>query len=242
MLVKNAQKIIFVEFVARRTTVFVRKGINNYPNTAVNLNHEKSNKTVLRIENIKNSNYCTDGTVLFDTGSQRSFVTESVRKKLKQWFFKSFERTITRLKKTILYKIKIKGNKGLYIFIEAVLCPKICSPITNQKYNFAKNNYDHLRNIKLLKHSEGDSTSIDLLIGNDFFYSFINGNISKGQKSEPTAIENYLGGFILSGAFIDKNTNKESSINLSSTHVLRIKLKIILSMIIKKENVFIKIS
>ena len=99
-----------------------------------------------------------------------------------------------------------------------------------------------MRNIKLLKHSEGDSTSIDLLIGNDFFYSFINGNISKGQKSEPTAIENYLGGFILSGAFIDKNTNKESSINLNSTHVLRIKLKIILSMIIKKENVFIKIS
>ena len=139
-------------------------------------------------------------------------------------------------------KGKIKGNNGLYIFIEAVSCPKICSPVTNQKYNFAKNNYDHLRNIKLLKHSEGDSTSIDLLIGNDFFYSFINGNISKGQKSEPTAIENYLGGFILSGAFIDKNTNKESSINLSFTHVLRIKLKIILSMIIKKENVFIKIS
>ena len=38
---------------------------------------------VLRIENIENSNYCTDGTVLFDTGSQRSFVTESVREKLK---------------------------------------------------------------------------------------------------------------------------------------------------------------
>ena len=76
-----------------------------------------------------------------------------------------------------------------------------------------------MRDIKLLKHSEGDSTSIDLLIGNDFFYSFINGNISKGQKSEPTAIENYLGGLILSGAFIDKNTNKESSINLNSTHV-----------------------
>ena len=39
--------------------------------------------TVLRIGNIENSNYCTDGAVLLDTGSQRSFVTESVRKKLK---------------------------------------------------------------------------------------------------------------------------------------------------------------
>ena len=79
-----------------------------------------------------------------------------------------------------------------------------------------------MRNIKFLKHSEEDSTSIDLLIGNDFYYSFINGNIVKGQKDEPIAIETYLGGFILSGVFIDKNINKESLINFNSTHVLRI--------------------
>ena len=89
-------------------------------------------------------------------------------------------------------------------------------------YNFAKNNYDHLRNIKLLKNSDRDSTSIDLLIGNDFHYSFIKGNIVKGQKDKPIAIETYLGGFILSGVFIDKYVNKESSINFNSTHVLRI--------------------
>ena len=59
------------------------------PTTAVNLNHEKGSKNVLlqsvvlRIENIENSNYCTDNTVLCDTGSQRSFVIESVRKRLK---------------------------------------------------------------------------------------------------------------------------------------------------------------
>ena len=74
----------------------------------------------------------------------------------------------------------------------------------------------------MLKHTEGDSTSIDLLIGSDFYYSLINGNIAKGQKDEPIAIETYLSGFILSGVFIDKNINKESSINFNSTHVLRI--------------------
>ena len=64
------------------------------PNTAVNLSHEKGRKhvllqsAVLQIENIENSNYCTDGTVLFDTGSMRSFVTESVRKKFKTTNFK----------------------------------------------------------------------------------------------------------------------------------------------------------
>ena len=81
-----------------------------------------------------------------------------------------------------------------------------------------------MRNIKLLKHSEADSTSTYLLIGNDFYYSFINGNIVKGQKDEPIAIETYLGGFILSDFFIEKNINKEDSISFNSTHVLRIKL------------------
>ena len=59
------------------------------PNKAANLNHEKISKNVLlqsavlQIENIENSNYCTDGAILFDTDSQTSFVTESVAKKLK---------------------------------------------------------------------------------------------------------------------------------------------------------------
>ena len=114
-----------------------------------------------------------------DTGSQRSFVTESVWKKLKlptlrkeTMIFQVLDKAITRFKEVNIVQIKIKGNNGLYIFIEAVSCPKICSPVTNQKYNFAKNNYDHLRNIKLLKHSEGDSTSLDLLIGNDLLFVY----------------------------------------------------------------------
>ena len=46
--------------------------------------------------------------------------------------------------------------------------------------------YDHLRNINL--HSDGDSTSIDLFIGNDFYYSFINSNNAKGENDESIAI------------------------------------------------------
>ena len=175
------------------------------PNTAVNLNNEKSSKNVLlqsavlQIENIDNSNYCTDGEVLFDTGSQRSFLTESVRKKLKlptsrkeTIIFQVFGQNDDKVKEVDIVQIKIKGYNGLCIFIEAISCPKIFSSIRNQKYHFAKNNYDHLRNIKLLKHSEGDSTFIDLLIGNDFYYSFINGNIVKGQKDEPSLQKLFL--------------------------------------------------
>ena len=54
------------------------------------------------------------------------------------------------------------------------------------------------------------------------YYLFINGNIVKGEKDEPITIETYLGGFILSAVFIDKNIHKEHSINFNSTHVLHI--------------------
>ena len=78
----------------------------------------------MRIENIENSNYCTDGTVLFNTGSQRSFVTESVRKRLKlptlrkeAMIFQVFGQNDNKVKEVDIVQIKIKGNNGLYIFV-----------------------------------------------------------------------------------------------------------------------------
>ena len=124
----------------------------------------------MRIKNVENSNYCTDGTALFDTGSQISFVTESVRKKLKLLtlrketaIFQVCGEKDNKVKEVDIVQIKIKSNNGLSIFVEAVSCTKICSPLTNQRYNFVKNNYDHFRNIKSLKHSEEDSTSSTLI-------------------------------------------------------------------------------
>ena len=171
---------------------------------------------VLQIKNIENSNYCTDGAILFDIGSQRSFLTE-LTKNLKlltlrkvTMIFQVFRQHDNKVKDVDILKIKIKGNDGLWIFIEAVSCSKICPPMRYQMCHFAKNSYDHLTNINLLQHSEEGSTSIDFLIGNYFCYSFINGSIVPGQKDKPIAIETYLGGFILSDGFIDEDGNKES--------------------------------
>ena len=109
------------------------------PNKAVNLNHEKISKNVLlqsavlRIENIENSIYCTDSAVV-----QKSFVIESFRKKLKlltlrkeTMIFQVLRQNNDKVKEVDIVQNKVKGNSGLYIFIETVSCPKICSPITN---------------------------------------------------------------------------------------------------------------
>ena len=63
-----------------------------------------------------------------------------------------------------------------------------------------------MSSINLRKHSKGDSTSIHLLIGDDFHYLFINWNILKDQNDKPVAIE-------------------KSSINFKSTQLLRITAK-----------------
>ena len=45
--------------------------------------------------------------------------------------FQVFGQNDNKVKEVDIAQIKIKRNSGLYIFIEAVSCPKICSPITN---------------------------------------------------------------------------------------------------------------
>ena len=70
-------------------------------------------------------------------------------------------------------------------------------------------------------------------------------NIVKGHKDEPIALGTYLGSFILSGVFNDKNINKGSSSNFNSTRLFSITAEDDyndLLMIIKKKNVFIKMS
>ena len=59
--------------------------------------------------------------------------------------FQVFGQSDNKVQEADIARIKIKGNDGLYIFIEAVPHPKKCSCIKNQKHNFAKNNYDHLK-------------------------------------------------------------------------------------------------
>ena len=126
-LSKYGTKNCIYRICKRNITVFVKKTPSDQTaSTAVNLNHEKSSKNVLlqsavfQIENIENSNYCTDGAVLFDTGSQRSFVTESVRKRLKlptlikaTFGFQAFGQIDKKVKEVDIAQIKIKGKKGL---------------------------------------------------------------------------------------------------------------------------------
>ena len=66
-----------------------------------------------------------------------------------------------------------------------------------------------------------DSVSVDVLIGADYYWSFFTGNIMKGDPYGPVALETNLG-WVLSGPTMCSTLTRSCTVNLSSTHVLKI--------------------
>ena len=77
--------------------------------------------------------------------------------------------------------------------------------------------YKHLLILDFADYSEGeDSLEVGVLIGLDFYYSFVPGVVKKGTKG-PVAIESCLR-WMLSGPYSNLN---ETSTNVIITHALR---------------------
>ena len=86
----------------------------------------------------------------------------------------------------------------------------ICTPLFDQCVSIAKNQYNHLKYLKLSDSSDSKfSCNVDIL----------SGNIRRGN-SGPVSVEAILG-WVLSGTYEFEN-NISATVNLSSTHVLKI--------------------
>ena len=88
---------------------------------------------------------------------------------------------------------------------------------------FAKNQYDHLKYLKLSDSSDSKfNCNVDIFIGADYYWDFVSGNIKRGN-SGPVAAETILG-WVLSGTYEFEN-NISATVNLSSTHVLKLSVQ-----------------
>ena len=63
-------------------------------------------------------------------------------------------------------------------------------------------NLNHLKNLRLADSSNTDTKSINILIGLDFYYSFVTGDIIRGEPYEPIAL-NSIFGWILCETFVE---------------------------------------
>ena len=144
--------------------------------------------------------------LMFDSGSQRSYITEDLRKRLnlktlrKEKIviktFGDFSSTLRELD-VVQFRVKNRFNKS-YVYVEALSVPTICSAVTKQNIRAAKEKHRHLSKLTLADASEGRSNmDIDVLIGVDFYYTFVSGRVIRGEGG-PVALESSLG-WVLAG-------------------------------------------
>ena len=154
--------------------------------------------------------------VIFDSGSQRSYISDKLRNALnlpsiqsENLIIKTFGTEQERVRKCDVVQLSVKGvNDNLNLYLNAYTVPLICSPLGQQSIELARSTYAHLSDIPLADEGGRDSQlEIDLLIGSDYYWQFMTGEIRRGD-SGPVAVKTHLG-WVLSGPIESRvqNTN-----------------------------------
>ena len=164
--------------------------------------------------------------LLLDSRSQRSYISEKLRNELslpplrrKRLFIKTFGNTNSKCKSVDIVPLNvITSNKT--ITIEAICTPDICDPLTNQNVKAVSTNYNHLKNLKLADSSNTDTKSVNILIGLDYYYLFVTGDIIRGEPNEPIVL-NSIFGWILCGTFVETTQANFSVTDLFRVDTLR---------------------
>ena len=99
------------------------------------------------------------------------------------------------------------------IYIHAYVVPNICPPITNQVMSIAVERYEHLRDLQLADYTFGDELNadkpVDLLVGSDTFWLFVEDGIIRGEGNGPVAMKTKLG-WVVSGPVEGIYSNENS--------------------------------
>ena len=161
--------------------------------------------------------------ILFDSGSQKSYIAEKLRKKLS---LKS-EKTETINLNTFGTESFVKKNcervlvnlevQDEIVPITALSFPAICSPVSSR---VEVGNYPHLTGLELANSVEHGDQEIGILIGADHYHDIVLGEVIKGS-SGPVAIRSKLG-WLLSGPTVSQNEKVTACSNVISTPVLDI--------------------
>ena len=166
--------------------------------------------------------------VLFDSGSQRTFVTVKAARRLgiepvrkEEMRIKAFGVKEAEVKEREVYRFSLSPvfRSTSNVFVEAVGVVDISS-IANQRVERIKKNYVHLRNVYFSDVSRfEESLDIDILIGSDFLWNFQEGSIIRGGQNEPVAVKTTLGWTLsgpLRGEKLELEVNSDVVVNYLS--------------------------
>ena len=144
--------------------------------------------------------------VLYDSGSQKTFISAKVVDKLdlkplreEELGIKTFGKSEPELKKRAVYEVALAPlhGHGRSVVVEAFIVDEI-STISNIHVEKVKLDYEHLSNIYFSDVSKFDVLEIDILIGSNHLWNFQEGQVIRGGLKEPVAVKTALG-WVLSG-------------------------------------------
>ena len=120
--------------------------------------------------------------VLFDNGSQRSYVSPSVTSRLnlrpvnsENLHINTFADTSYRKQKCDVVELCLQTRNHEEVELYAVNFPVICSPLPS-RVNIA--DYVHLKGLELAENLD-NTESIDVLIGSDYYWDFVSGDFTR---------------------------------------------------------------
>ncbi|XP_071135358.1 uncharacterized protein [Mytilus edulis] len=165
-------------------------------------------------------NLCIDTHILFDEGSQRSFVTEDLARKLNLHTegieilqlssFGDRNKNVRHLDKSTVF---VESNAGQKIPIHVLIVPMIAVPLQNNIRHINRG-LNYLRGLKLAHPvTQEESFEISLLIGADYYWDLVENEVVRGNG--PTAVKSKLG-FLLSGSIRDKSEHALICTNILS--------------------------
>ena len=147
--------------------------------------------------------------VLFDQGSQRSYITKRVKDLLKLKGVSKESICIntfgdTKSENSILENVlmKLKKDKNETFEIKALCSNFICLPNNNQPVSDIRNKFEYLRRLKLVDSGHGGDT--DILIGSDYYWGLVTEKVKVDLIGEPVRVETQFG-WVLNGPVVCSN-------------------------------------
>ena len=165
--------------------------------------------------------------VLFDPGSQQTYISQRIADRLdftpisqRKMSVKTFGTDKVNDMLLNEYNFSLMGiKKKTSVKLSAFAVPLICSPLSGQRIRIVKEECSFLQGLDLADKGEGDS-DIDVLIGADYYWDIVEGEIKRENNERLIALKSKLG-WLLSGPLTTKRP-VAVSVNLASTHVLKV--------------------
>ena len=140
--------------------------------------------------------------VLFDSGSQRSYITSSLKSRLglstckkETVHLNTFGQDQFKKQSCEGVSLDLHGLDGDFVIqMKTLAFPVICSPVATR---LDINEIQHLEGLEFADEIDGRSEMIDILLGADYYYEVVTGEIIKGDTG-PTAVASKFG-WLLTG-------------------------------------------